>query len=83
MSEAAFVAHPSGVILVHHPASPRLLADLADGEVPRILIVPADAPPPRCVDPLEDWIREPVDPDELEIRCRTLEKRAFTRQCAP
>ena len=80
MSEPAFVAHPRGVMLVRLPASARLLADLADGEVPRLFVVAPDAEPPRCVDPLEDWVREPLDDHEVDVRCRTLARRSFTRQ---
>ncbi|MEU5432009.1 winged helix-turn-helix domain-containing protein [Streptomyces sp. NPDC020719] len=50
----------------------------ADG-VPRLLLVEAATPPPRCVDELEDWIRTPADPQDLQARQAALQLRAAPR----
>jgi hypothetical protein len=64
------------VALVHWPREEVARAELATRGAPRLLVVPAAAAPPTCVDPLEDWVREPVDPGELRARTATLARRA-------
>jgi hypothetical protein len=64
------------VELVRWPAGAARRADLADAGVPRLLVVDPDDPPPRCTDPLEDWVREPVGRSELDARRSTLARRA-------
>ncbi|MGW7006244.1 winged helix-turn-helix domain-containing protein [Streptomyces sp. NPDC054933] len=44
--------------------------------VPRLLILDGRARPPICVDPLEDWVRAPVDDAELMARSSALQARA-------
>ena len=41
-----------------------------------LLVVPAGHPPPESLLPLEDWIREPVDAYEHEVRIAELVRRA-------
>jgi DNA-binding response OmpR family regulator len=53
--------------------------DLAARGLPRILLVGATAAPPEHWDDLEDWVRLPLDPDELRSRARTLARRARAR----
>ena len=65
-----------GVRLVRWPTEDHLRADLATAGRPRILLVSADAAPPEDWDDLEDWVRLPLDPDELQGRARTLRRRA-------
>ncbi len=48
----------------------------ADGR-PRLLVVPADAAPPLVWDDLEDWVRDPADPVEVQTRLLSLEQRAL------
>ena len=43
---------------------------------PRLLLIADGHPPPQLVDCLEDWIRVPVDEDELAQRVATLRARA-------
>ena len=43
---------------------------------PVLYTVAGDAPPPRGLGPLEDWVREPLDPDELSARIDRLLARA-------
>jgi hypothetical protein len=43
---------------------------------PTLYLVPADADPPPCADELEDWIRLPIDIDELRLRADRLMARA-------
>ncbi|MGE3622084.1 MAG: helix-turn-helix domain-containing protein [Acidimicrobiia bacterium] len=43
---------------------------------PRLLIVDEQAPPPEVADPLEDWIRRPYRPDDLEVRAAALAERS-------
>lgn len=45
---------------------------------PVIFTVDGDAPPPSGLGPLEDWVREPLDPDELAARVDRLLARART-----
>lgn len=45
---------------------------------PVLYTVDGDAPPPRGLGPLEDWVREPLDPDELAARIDRLLARART-----
>jgi len=46
----------------------------ADGQ-PRILLVAHGEPAPVTVDPLEDWVRLPVDGEDLNARVETLTRR--------
>jgi len=43
--------------------------------MPRLLLVETDAPAPVAVDPLEDWIRLPVDRRDLQARLDGLSAR--------
>lgn len=52
--------------------------------VPRLLLVEADTPAPVAVDPLEDWVRLPVDRNDLQARIDALTARGRdARRCAP
>jgi two-component system OmpR family response regulator len=44
--------------------------------VPRLLMVEGSMSPPSCVDALEDWVRLPVDPEDLRVRRAMLLARA-------
>lgn len=65
-----------GVRFLRWPAEDRVRTELADAGIPRILLVAADAAPPEDWDDLEDWVRLPLDPEELHGRARTLRRRA-------
>jgi hypothetical protein len=56
----------------HEAARRKQLA--ARGE-PRLLVISPGALPPAEWDELEDWVREPIDPDELATRSRSLRER--------
>lgn len=45
---------------------------------PVLYLVAHEAPPPQGLGPLEDWVREPLDPDELAARVDRLLARART-----
>lgn len=72
----ASTASIDDVRLVIWPADDHLRADLAEAGIPRILLVAPDGAPPERWDDLEDWVRLPLEPDELQIRARTLRRRA-------
>jgi DNA-binding response OmpR family regulator len=65
------------------PADETARAELAARGAPRLLVISPTGAPPECFDPLEDWVREPVCPDELEARVTTLARRATGRECRP
>lgn len=47
---------------------------------PRLLLVAPGARPPATIDPLEDWVRAPVDEADLRARWETLRARAVPRR---
>jgi DNA-binding response OmpR family regulator len=71
------------VPLLRWPAAEAARAELAARGMPRLLVVPADAAPPRCIDPLEDWVREPVAAGDVDARLATLTRRAVAQECRP
>jgi DNA-binding response OmpR family regulator len=73
---SAVLTSVDGVRLLHWPDEDGARAELAAADLPRILLLAADAAPPEDWDELEDWVRLPLDPDELHHRARTLRRRA-------
>ena len=65
-------AAPGDVPLLRHPEDEAGRRRLAGAGVPRVLLVAAGADAPVCDDPIEDWVRAPVDPEELEERRRVV-----------
>jgi DNA-binding response OmpR family regulator len=63
------------VALVHWPAEAERLQHLRARQVPRLVVV-EQGPPPATDDSLEDWLRTPVDEEEIRIRLDTLRARA-------
>jgi two-component system, OmpR family, response regulator len=63
------------VALVHWPAEAERLEQLRARREPRLVVVET-GPPPVTADWLEDWLRTPVDQDEVRIRLETLRERA-------
>jgi hypothetical protein len=53
--------------------------ELAVARRPRILAVADGEPPPEGSDELEDWVRVPVQLDEIRLRQRTLHERWLER----
>ncbi|MCI4354995.1 MAG: helix-turn-helix domain-containing protein [Thermoplasmata archaeon] len=50
---------------------------------PRLLLVDPDVEAPFVVDPLEDWVRVPVDPQDVQARVATLSQRASGGESPP
>jgi hypothetical protein len=64
------------VLLLRWPAEADRRADLATAGRPRLLVLDPDVPPPLVWDDLEDWVRTPADPIEVQSRLATLAERA-------
>jgi hypothetical protein len=60
------------VELLHWPADAASRAVLARGGVPCLLLVAAEAEPPRSIGPTEDWVRLPADERDVAARARAL-----------
>ena len=75
-SALATVLAGDEVPLLRWPAQEPLRRRLAVAGAPRLLLLTADHPPPEHWDDLEDWIREPVDVADLEVRRETVRCRA-------
>jgi hypothetical protein len=71
------------VALLRWPAQTALRDQLAAQGVPRLLLIAHGCDAPVCVDELEDWAREPLDPVELDARTATLKRRAGHRALRP
>jgi hypothetical protein len=65
-----------GVHVVRWPEQEARRRALETEGIPRVLLVATSSPPPEDWDELEDWIRLPLDPDELHARARALSRRA-------
>ena len=61
------------VALIQWPSDENLRRELAEAGQPRLLLVAADAPPPDCPDPIEDWVRLPVSRADRNARVKALE----------
>lgn len=70
------------VTLVRWPAERGRLDALRTRGEPRLVVV-EDGPPPVGDDCLEDWLRAPVDVDELRVRVDTLRSRARRHERPP
>jgi hypothetical protein len=64
------------VPVLRWPAEEDRRQALAAAGQPRLLLLGVGQPPPDDWDDLEDWLREPVDPVELEVRRLTVRRRA-------
>ena len=63
-------------VVIRWPAEQLVAEQLATRGVPRLLLVDADSEPPLSVDPLEDWVRLPVEARDLDAKLAALRKRA-------
>lgn len=63
------------VELVRWPSEARRRDELAAACIPRLLLVSADAAPPRELLGVEDWIRVPADERDLFVRIARLDAR--------
>lgn len=64
------------VSLLAWPAEDDLRRQMSTVGQPRLLIVDAEAEPPMLLDPLEDWVRAPSDPADVQARATALLARA-------
>jgi hypothetical protein len=71
------------VVLLRWPAQEELRARLEDEGRPRLLLLSRQCLAPVCADELEDWVREPLDPEELEVRSAKLQHFAGQRALRP
>ncbi|MGI8663838.1 MAG: winged helix-turn-helix domain-containing protein [Acidimicrobiales bacterium] len=69
-SERRAIAFGVEVVRLCWPESAVERDDLAASGTPRILLIKADGAPPPTWDPLEDWVRLPID--RVEVRAREL-----------
>ncbi|MDP1820542.1 MAG: hypothetical protein Q8K58_11735 [Acidimicrobiales bacterium] len=65
-------AQDDQVRVLRWPAEESLRRALAARGRPRMLLVEQGTPPPDVLDPLEDWLRWPPDPDDLRARAACL-----------
>lgn len=68
------------VALVPWPDDGSVRDDLALAGRPRVLLVAATVPPPDVRDPLEDWVRVPVEHGDVEVRARRLARIELARR---
>lgn len=71
------------VVLIRWPGEQDRLDAARDAGAPRLLLVEGAAHPPTTIDPLEDWVRVPVDPGDVQARVTTLTRRADGEVSAP
>ena len=70
------------VALIPWPSADARRSALRDAGQPRLLLIADDSDPPVNDDVLEDWVRTPADPREVQARVATLRMRA-TRTLQP
>ncbi|WCO68632.1 winged helix-turn-helix domain-containing protein [Iamia majanohamensis] len=64
------------VTLLRWPAEADRREELAADGRPRLLVVDRGDAPPLVWDDLEDWVRDPADPVEVQTRLQTLAQRS-------
>ncbi|MEL7210435.1 MAG: hypothetical protein AAGK32_19755, partial [Actinomycetota bacterium] len=72
--------HRSEVDRVAWPDERERRQELAASSRPRLLLVDPDAAPPVATDDLEDWVRLPAPPDDIEARVLGLLRRFEARE---
>jgi two-component system OmpR family response regulator len=60
------------VVLLRWPSEAERREELQLRQVPRLLLVRSDQPPPALVDCFEDWVRLPATDDEIDVRARAV-----------
>jgi DNA-binding response OmpR family regulator len=83
MSYAEPIPVGSDVAVLRWPDDEHLRPKLEQEGHPRVLIVAALRPAPEIDSELEDWMREPIDLQELQTRADTLRIRAHQRSLLP
>ena len=61
--------------MVRWPSQRHRRDQLVAARLPRLLLVEPEAPAPIALDPLEDWVRLPVDREDLQARLAALAAR--------
>ncbi len=83
MLDARVLFGDDDIELLHWPNDEEQRRRLAADGVPRLLFLAEDAAPPGASDLLEDWVRLPVEVDELRARRTALARRADCAGHAP
>jgi DNA-binding response OmpR family regulator len=78
-----FAPSDAPIALLRWPADADRRAELTGARRPRLLLLDPDTAPPSSWDVLEDWVRLPADPAEIEARIATLMRREPVRPAAP
>lgn len=78
-----FAPSDATIALLRWPDDAERRAVLADESRPRLLLLDPDVDPPTSWDVLEDWVRMPADPAEIEARIGTLMRRVPSSRPAP
>ena len=65
------------VALLPWPGAESERDDLRAARRPRLLLLSGDTAPPPTDDVLEDWVRTPADPRDVQARMTTLRSRAM------
>ena len=68
--------YDSPVALVAWPRDKEHAEDLRAAGLPRLLLLSQSTDPPVCDDELQDWVRVPSDPLEVNARLQALQMRA-------
>ena len=66
-----------GVSVLYWPADEHIRRHLAAFRQPRMLLLQPDSKAPQLLDDLEDWLRAPLNPDDLRARSRELHRRSL------
>jgi hypothetical protein len=74
---------PTPIPLLSWPEQEDRRAQLAATRTPRLLLLAPGCPPPTLLDELEDWVRDPIDSDELDARLAELARRSGFTETAP
>lgn len=78
-----FAPSDAPIALLRWPADADRRSELTEDGRPRLLLLDPDADPPASWDVLEDWVRMPADPAEIEARIATLMRRLPSERPAP
>lgn len=78
-----FAPSDAPIALLRWPADADRRTELSEERRPRLLLLDPDAAPPTSWDVLEDWVRLPADPAEIEARITTLMRRLPSATPAP
>jgi DNA-binding response OmpR family regulator len=68
-----------GVAVVNWPTEAGIRAVRARDELPRVLLITGDDPPPLVWDDLEDWVRDSAAPEEVAARTARVARQARSR----